>query len=149
MEGKRVGGGRRGRAKREAERKAVVGGKGEELSYGELERRSNRMRRRLREEGVKRGGVVGIRVEGMCEWVIAAVGVLKAGGAFVPLEGGEGERKRRAEEVREAGVECVVTGERTEERREEELRGMGVKVVKLDGEGEEEEGAEEEKTIFL
>ena len=130
----------RGHARDGRERIAVVGGDGEGLSYGELERESNRVGRRLRGEGVKEGRVVGICVEGMSKWVTAAVGVMKAGGAFVPLEVG-GVESRRRQVVREAGVEWVVT----EEGREGELAGLGVKVLKLDEEGEEEgvEGASE------
>jgi non-ribosomal peptide synthetase component F len=120
-------------ARRGPERCAVVGAEGGGLSYGELERQSNRVGRRLQSEGVKAGRVVGICLAGMGEWLTAAVGVLKAGGAFVPLEVGEVESRRRLV-VAEAGVEWVVT----EERWERELAVLGVKVLKLDGEGEDE-----------
>src|SRR5437660_1689198 len=129
----------RGHARRGWERSAVVGAEGRELSYGELERRSNRMGRRLRDEGVKAGTVVGICVVGMEEWVIAGLGVLKAGGVFVPLEVGEVESRRRLV-VADAGIEWVIT---EEEEREQEWTGWGVKVLKLDGEGEGENGEEE------
>ena len=129
----------RGHARAGRERIAVVGGDGEELSYGDLERESKRVGRRLRGEGVREGEVVGISVEGMRKWVTAAVGVLKAGGAFVPLEEGGVERRRR-EVVREAGVEWVVT----EEGREDELAGLGVKVLRLGEGGEEGEDEVEE-----
>ena len=129
----------RGHARAGRERIAVVGGDGEGLSYGELERESKRVGRRLRGEGVREGEVVGISVEGMRKWVTAAVGVLKAGGAFVPLEEGGVERRRR-EVVREAGVEWVVT----EEGREDELAGLGVKVLRLEEGGEEGEDEVEE-----
>src|SRR5262249_38342843 len=124
----------RGHARRDGERRAVVGAEGGVLSYEELERRSNRMGRRLRGEGGKAGTGVGICWEGMVGWVIAGVGVLKAGGVVVPLEVGEVESRRRLV-VADAGVEWVVT----EEGRERELAGLGVKVLKLDGEGEGEE----------
>jgi len=120
-------------ARGEPERWAVAGAEGEVLSYGELERRSNRVGKRLRGEGVKAGTVVGISVRGLGEWVIAAVGVLKAGGAFVPLEAGEAESRRR-QVVADAGVEWVVTDGGVER----EPAGMGLKLLKLDGGGEEE-----------
>ena len=102
---------------------AVVGSDGRELSYQELEQESSRVGKRLRREGVRGGGIVGISVEGAREWVIAAVGVLKAGGAFVGVEGGDPERRRRWF-IEDTGAEWVITDEREswgEERGREKL----------------------------
>ena len=102
---------------------AVVGSDGRELSYRELEQESSRVGKRLRREGVRGGGIVGISVEGAREWVIAAVGVLKAGGAFVGVEGGDPERRRRWF-IEDTGAEWVITDQREswgEERGREKL----------------------------
>ena len=64
---------------------AVVFGDGA-LSYGELEARSNALGRYLIGLGVGPDAVVGIALPRSFEMVIALVGVLKAGGAYLPLD---------------------------------------------------------------
>jgi amino acid adenylation domain-containing protein/non-ribosomal peptide synthase protein (TIGR01720 family) len=58
----------------------------ETLSYRELNRRANRMARRLREAGVGPEVPVGICVERSVEMVTGLLGILKAGGAYLPLD---------------------------------------------------------------
>ena len=58
------------------------------LSYGELNRRANRLAHHLRERGVKPDDRVAICVERSFEMVVGLLGVLKAGGAYVPLDPG-------------------------------------------------------------
>jgi amino acid adenylation domain-containing protein/thioester reductase-like protein len=59
---------------------------GEVWTYGELNRRANRLAHHLRALGLPAGGLVGVYMERSCEMVRAVVAILKAGGAFVPLE---------------------------------------------------------------
>jgi amino acid adenylation domain-containing protein len=59
---------------------------GSQLSYRELNRLSNQLGWRLRELGVGLDRPVGIFSERSSELVLGLVGILKAGGAFVPLE---------------------------------------------------------------
>ena len=56
------------------------------LSYGELNRRANRLAHYLRELGVKPDDRVAICVERSLEMIVALLAVLKAGGAYVPLD---------------------------------------------------------------
>lgn len=56
------------------------------LTYVELEGRSNRLAKHLTELGVGPEQLVGIWVERSLEMVIAVLGILKAGAAYVPLE---------------------------------------------------------------
>ncbi|HEX6912704.1 MAG TPA: amino acid adenylation domain-containing protein [Longimicrobium sp.] len=58
------------------------------LSYGELNRRANRLAHRLRELGVGPDARVAICVERGLEMVVGVLGALKAGGGYVPLDPG-------------------------------------------------------------
>jgi len=64
---------------------AVVYGE-QSLSYRELDRRANQLARRLRSLGVVPEVPVGICMERSLELVIAVLGLLKAGGVYVPLD---------------------------------------------------------------
>ena len=57
-----------------------------QLTYHELNSRSNQLARYLRERGVGPGVLVGICAERSPEMITAILGVLKAGGAFLPLD---------------------------------------------------------------
>ncbi|HEV8491405.1 MAG TPA: amino acid adenylation domain-containing protein, partial [Candidatus Angelobacter sp.] len=59
---------------------------GQQLTYGELNRRSNQLGHYLRKVGVGREKRVGICMERGMEMVIALLGILKAGGAYVALD---------------------------------------------------------------
>ena len=58
----------------------------ESLTYGELNRRANQLAHYLRNLGVGPNVVVGISLERSPEMLIALLGVLKAGGAYLPLD---------------------------------------------------------------
>ncbi len=64
---------------------AVVSEEGT-LTYGELERRANRLARHLLDVGVGTGAPVGICLERSPEVVVALLATLKAGGAYLPLD---------------------------------------------------------------
>ncbi|HWW70056.1 MAG TPA: amino acid adenylation domain-containing protein, partial [Duganella sp.] len=64
---------------------AVVFGQ-ERLTYRELNERANRLAHFLRQAGVGADSVVGVCVPRSLEMIVAVVGVLKAGGAYLPLD---------------------------------------------------------------
>lgn len=59
---------------------------GKTLDYGELDRRANRLANQLRSVGVTRDVLVGLCLPRSLDMVVGALGVLKAGGAFVPMD---------------------------------------------------------------
>jgi amino acid adenylation domain-containing protein len=61
---------------------------GEQLTYAELDRRSNQLAHYLRGRGVGSENVVGLCIERSLEMVVAVLGILKAGAAYVPLDPG-------------------------------------------------------------
>ncbi len=72
-------------ARRNPDAPAVLFG-GERLTHGELHRRANRLARHLRKLGVGPEMSVGLCVERSLEMPLALLAVLKAGGAWVPLD---------------------------------------------------------------
>jgi amino acid adenylation domain-containing protein len=60
--------------------------KGVELSYAELNQRGNQLAHHLRSLGVGAEVMVGICMERSLDMVVALLGILKAGGVFVPLD---------------------------------------------------------------
>jgi amino acid adenylation domain-containing protein len=59
---------------------------GESLTYAELDARSNRLARHLRELGVAPEARVGVAMERSAGLVVALLAILKAGAAYVPLD---------------------------------------------------------------
>lgn len=56
------------------------------LTYRELNERANRLARRLRRERIGPGAAVGIYMERSSDMMVAIMAVLKAGGAYLPLD---------------------------------------------------------------
>lgn len=58
----------------------------QQLTYRQLNERSNQLARHLQRLGVKQDSLVGVCMERSLEMVIALLAVLKAGGAYVPID---------------------------------------------------------------
>jgi len=95
----------RAQAHKTPERVAVVGS-GQAMSYGELERRANRLAHLLQRRGVGADGLVGLCLERSPELVVGILGILKAGGAYVPLSV-EQPKARLAQQL--AGAQALVS----------------------------------------
>ncbi|SCX96904.1 non-ribosomal peptide synthetase [Desulfoluna spongiiphila] len=59
---------------------------GASLTYGELNRQANQLARYLGARGVKPGDLVGVHLERSLDMLVALVGVMKSGAAYVPLD---------------------------------------------------------------
>ncbi len=81
---------------------------GERMSYGDLDRRANQLARHLAARGVGRGAFVGLCLERSIEMVVAILGVLKSGAAYVPLDPAY-PRERLAFSLEDSGVVLVLT----------------------------------------
>ena len=86
---------------------------GFELNYEELNRRSNQLAHYLQRLGVGPEVLVGICVERSVEMVVGLLGILKAGGVYVPLDPSYPVARLR-HMVSDSGVRIVLKGERTE-----------------------------------
>lgn len=58
----------------------------QQLSYRQLNERANQLARVLREKGVRSNEIVGIMVQRSIQMIIGIIAVLKAGGAYLPLD---------------------------------------------------------------
>jgi yersiniabactin nonribosomal peptide synthetase len=96
------------RARRSPERPALLWGEDGELSYGELAERALRVAGLLAGMGVAAGDAVGVTLPKGAGQVVAVLGVLAAGGVYVPV-GVDQPVQRRGRIYRDAGVRVVVT----------------------------------------
>lgn len=80
----------------------------EAISYAELDARANRLAHRLHQLGLKQGDLVGVSMERCQELVVGILAVLKAGGAYLPLDPSYPE-ERRAYMQGDAGLTWLLT----------------------------------------
>ncbi|MFF4752199.1 amino acid adenylation domain-containing protein [Streptomyces sp. NPDC002514] len=81
---------------------------GRSISYGELKIRSDALAARMHESGVRHGDEVGVCGGRSPEALVAFLGVLKAGAAYVPLDDSSPPGRLQAM-AEDAGVHTVVT----------------------------------------
>jgi amino acid adenylation domain-containing protein len=113
-------------ARQAPERLAITCGP-DQLTYGELNRLANRLARYLQSLNVGPEVCVGVFMERSLEMVLGQLAVLKAGGAFVPLDPTY-PAQRLAFMIEDARAEVLLT--KSELRAK--LPGAGAKVVCLD-----------------
>ncbi|WP_158103276.1 non-ribosomal peptide synthetase, partial [Crossiella equi] len=89
---------------------AVTGPDGE-LGFAELDRRANRLAHRLRALGARPGVLVGVCLARGAAAVVALLGVLKSGAAFVPLDPAHPSQRLRVM-LEDAAAPIVVTDAR-------------------------------------
>ncbi|MGE7888634.1 amino acid adenylation domain-containing protein [Bacillus cereus] len=67
------------------EKVAIIFG-AEQLTYSQLNKRAEKVAHCIRQMGIEKEGVVGIMVEKSLELVVGMLGVLKAGGTYLPID---------------------------------------------------------------
>ena len=83
----------------------------QQLTYHDLNMRSNQLAYYLKDRGVGSGVIVGICIERSLEMVIGLLGILKAGGAYLPLDPSY-PRERLDFMLEDSKVPLLVTHER-------------------------------------
>jgi len=104
----------------------------QQLSFGELNERANRLAHYLRELGVGPDTVAGVFLERSVELMVALLGVLKAGGAYLPLDP-QYPVERVAFMLEDGGVSIIITSETLEEQ----LPATWAQVIGVDAESEQ------------
>src|SRR5215471_10400334 len=102
------------------------------LTYGELERRSNRLAHHLLSLGVGPDVLVGLCVERSPMMAVGALAILKAGGAYVPLDPSY-PQERIAFILKDAAPRVVIAQANVRQR----VAGDGREIVLLDPEPQE------------
>jgi amino acid adenylation domain-containing protein len=104
---------------------AVLHGK-EQITYRELNERANQLAHYLREHGVGLDVRVGILLERSVNFVVAVLGIIKAGGTYVPLDGTY-PKQRLQFMLEDADVRLLLT-----ERNQPQVATDATEVVYLD-----------------
>ncbi|TGN90761.1 amino acid adenylation domain-containing protein [Bradyrhizobium yuanmingense] len=104
-----------------------------ELSYAALNARANRLARRLRDHGVGTDVVVGLALDRGVEMLVALLAVLKAGGAYLPLDP-DYPPERLAHMLRDSGAALVLTQEGLHDQFAAILAETGAEAWLVDGE---------------
>ncbi|NWE25092.1 amino acid adenylation domain-containing protein, partial [Pseudomonas gingeri] len=126
-----------GRAQRTPQAVAVIDGE-RQLTYGELNRRANRLARHLRKQGVRADARVAICVERGLSMIVGLLAILKAGGAYVPLDP-TSPMERLAYQVQDSQPVVVLVQGATREL----LGALAVPVLDLDRESWQDESDED------
>ena len=112
---------------------AVISNK-EQLTFAELNRRANRLAHLLAARGIGPESLVGLYLEPSAHMIVALLGILKAGAAYLPLDPSL-PRERLAFMLEDAAVSVLLTEEKLSTR----LPAHRADVIYLDRELEENE----------
>jgi amino acid adenylation domain-containing protein len=104
----------------------------EQLSYAELNHRANQLGHYLRQRGVGPETLVGIAIERSVPMIVAMLGVLKAGGAYLPLDSSYPPERLRFM-LGDARPEALIT----DSVHKGAFESAGVPLICLDADGQE------------
>lgn len=88
---------------------------GRVMTYSELNEQANRLADLLRKRGIERGSIVGIFLRRRPEFIISILGVLKAGGCYLPIDA-ETPAGRIDYIISDSQCEFLISGEGTIDR---------------------------------
>jgi amino acid adenylation domain-containing protein len=91
--------------------KTAVVFKGESFTYKQLNERTNQLARTLRESGVRDNTPIGILSEKSLDMIVGILGILKAGGGYVPIDP-EYPEQRINFIIKDSGCKILLTQER-------------------------------------
>ncbi|MCI5129997.1 MAG: aminotransferase class V-fold PLP-dependent enzyme, partial [Candidatus Electrothrix sp. EH2] len=100
---------------------------GHELTYRELNHRSNRLAHYLLNEGVRTGTLIGICLEPSAEILVSILAVLKVGAVYVPMDPNY-PQERLSFLVEDSKAQKILTLEGTAEK----ISSSGVSLIRLD-----------------
>lgn len=87
----------------------------ESISYLELNNRANRVAKKLRENGVSADVSVGVMIDRSIELIVALLGVIKAGGFYVPIDP-EYPSERIGYIMKNCGADILLTEESLQDK---------------------------------
>ncbi|WP_259418057.1 non-ribosomal peptide synthetase [Bacillus toyonensis] len=91
--------------------RVAVSFKSNNLTYRELNEKSNQIARLLREKGVQSNTIVGIMVDRSLEMIIGIMGILKSGAAYLPIDP-ETPKERIGYMLQDSNVKVLLTQDR-------------------------------------
>jgi amino acid adenylation domain-containing protein len=104
------------------------------LTYRELNKKANQLARHLRAKQVKAESIVGLMVERSPEMIIGVLAVLKAGGAFLPIDNGYPE-VRKQYILKECGTRVLLMSKRTFHEEKKKIQRLSIKeIISVDDE---------------
>ncbi|MDJ0835579.1 MAG: amino acid adenylation domain-containing protein [Acidobacteriota bacterium] len=80
------------------------------MTYAELDQAANRTARYLRENGMQTGDIVGLCLKPGCDMIVSLLAVLKAGGAYLPLDP-DYPTERLNFLLKDSGLQLLITQE--------------------------------------
>ncbi|MEH2523002.1 MULTISPECIES: non-ribosomal peptide synthase/polyketide synthase [unclassified Bradyrhizobium] len=111
----------------------------EQVRYGDLNARANRLARQLRGHGIGRDRLVGLALERSVELIVGVLAVLKAGGAYLPLDP-DYPPDRLLHMLRDSGTRLILTQSRLQEHLAPVIAGAAVEAWTIEGECEARTG---------
>ncbi|WP_165763842.1 non-ribosomal peptide synthetase [Halalkalibacter urbisdiaboli] len=102
-----------------------------QVTYRELNKRSNQLARYLRMKGVEPNQIVGMIVERSVEMIIGIISTLKAGGAYLPIDP-EYPDSRVKDILTDSGTSWVLTSTSLAKKFELILKETSIQIITLD-----------------
>jgi len=93
------------------------------LTFGQLDQRVDRFAGYLIQLGIKPGGTVAICMERSFDWIVAALGIMRAGAAYVPLDSAWPDSRLRFA-VNDSGADALVARTALLDRLQIKARGI-------------------------